>query len=321
MLRLVSSFALSLAIGLGAIAAHADTPPPAGFVRPPPPGQLVDIGGRRLHILCKGDAKGPTVIFEAGLSQYTANTTYGKAQDAIAPFARVCTYDRAGMGWSDPDPQPRTYPVMVQDLHRLLAAAKVPGPYVLVGHSMGGPLVRLYATTWPKEVAGVVLVDATAEATFPEVAATSAPIAAQIDAAVRGARPGQPIIGMPAGTPDETTMTFTPEILLAVKAEFEAFDHLPAAMKAPGGFGRLGATPLVVIRRGKDAADPPNATDLAWRAAQEQLATISTNSVLIVARNSGHTIPLDEPQVVAGGVRRVLDAGRSGAKLTQLAGD
>jgi pimeloyl-ACP methyl ester carboxylesterase len=129
---------------------------------------------------------------------------------------------------------------------------------------------------------------------------------------------------MPAGTPGQTTMTFTPEILLAVKGEFEAFDHLPAAMTAPGGFGKLGAVPLVVVRRGKNAADPPDATDLAWRASQEQLVAISTNSLLMVAQNSGHTIPLDEPEVVADAVRRVLDADRTGAGLAPpaaLAGD
>ena len=315
MLRLLSTLSLAFTLAAGALAAQAETPAAAGFVRPPPPGQMIDIGGRRLHILCKGEAKGPTVVFEAGLSQYTANATYGKAQDAIAPFARVCTYDRAGLGWSEPDPQPRTYPVMVDDLHRLLAAAGLKGPYVLVGHSIGGPLVRLYANTWPADVAGVVLVDATSEPTFPEIVAASASITAQIDAAVRGARPGAPIIGLPAGTPPETVMTFTPEIMLAVKGEFQAFDRLPAAMKAPGGFGKLGDVPLVVIRRGRNEADPPNATDLGWRAAQEQLAGLSTNSVVMVARNSGHTIPLDEPEVVADGVRRVLDAYRTGTHL------
>jgi pimeloyl-ACP methyl ester carboxylesterase len=276
---------------------------------------MIDIGGRRLHILCKGDAKGPTVVIEAGLSQYTANATYGKVQNAVAPFARVCTYDRAGLGWSEPAPQPRTYPAMVEDLHRLLAAAGLQGPFVLVGHSMGGLLVRLYARTWPADVAGVVLVDATSEPNFPETTAAEAAIVAQIDAAVHGARPGVPIIGLPAGTPPETAMSFTPEILLAVKGEFQAFDRLPAEMKAPGGFGKLGDIPLVVIRRGRNEADPPDASDLSWRAAQEQLVGLSTNSVLIVARNSGHVIPLDEPDVVAEGVRRVLDAIQSGHRL------
>ena len=86
------------------------TPPTTtSYVRPAAPGQLVDIGGRRLHIECKGSAAGPTVIVEAGLSQFTAHSTYGKAQDLIAGFARVCTYDRAGLGWSDVAPGARTH--------------------------------------------------------------------------------------------------------------------------------------------------------------------------------------------------------------------
>src|SRR5262245_46180563 len=82
----------------------------APYQKPPAPGQLVDIGGgKRLHLLCKGSGDGPTVIFEAGLSQWTATSTYGKAQDAIAGFARVCVYDRAGLGWSDGVPDGRTH--------------------------------------------------------------------------------------------------------------------------------------------------------------------------------------------------------------------
>jgi pimeloyl-ACP methyl ester carboxylesterase len=90
------------------------------------------------------------VIFEAGLSHYPPLMTYGKAQDAIAPFARVCLYDRAGLGWSDRGPAARTHADMVEDLHRLLAAAEVPGPYVLVGHSIGGLLVRQFVQAYPR---------------------------------------------------------------------------------------------------------------------------------------------------------------------------
>ena len=125
MLRPLFSLALTLALAVGAHAAQAQTPPPT---------DVDHLARRGLHILCKGDTKGPTVVFEAGLRQYPANATYGKAQAAIALFARVCTYDRAGLGWSEPDPRPRVYPAMVLDLHRLLAAARLEGPYVLVGH-------------------------------------------------------------------------------------------------------------------------------------------------------------------------------------------
>jgi pimeloyl-ACP methyl ester carboxylesterase len=266
-------------------------------------------------MLCKGSGDGPVVVIEAGLSQYTANSTYGRAQDAISSFARVCTYDRAGLGWSDPAPEDWTHNGMVQDLHGLLQAADIREPVILVGHSLGGLLVRSYVSAYPHDVVGVVLVDATSEANFAEIEAASAATVPQIDAALATARPGEPVVGMPAGTSPEVVMAFTPEILLGVKREFEALDRLPAAMKQPGGFGGLGDLPLIVISRGK-TSQPPSQADLQHRAGQEALATLSSNGLLIVAQNSGHTIPLDEPQVVADAVRRVTEAAGVGGSLT-----
>lgn len=296
----------------------APLPPtvPAGFVRPQAPGRRIDVGGRRLHILCKGDATGPTVIFEAGLSQFTANSTYSVAQDAIAPFARVCTYDRAGLGWSDAAPQGWTHAGMAMDLHALLAAAGEPGPYVIVAHSMGGLVARTSARTYPDEVAGLILLDATSDEDFDELAAAGATVVPQLDAAINSSTPGIPVVGMPAGTSPEVVMAFTPEILRGVKTEFEALDRLPAEMKRPGGFGDLGDLPLIVVRRGK-TEQPPSEEDLRHQRIQENLAKLSTDSTLIVAQNSGHTIPLDEPAVVADAVRRMVDGLRTGKRPTK----
>lgn len=319
------SFLLSIVPMAGpALRAQAQTPPspaqpltgPAAFVRPEAPGRLIDVGGRRLHFLSKGASAGPTVIFEAGLSQYTANSTLSLAQDAIAPFARVCTYDRAGLGWSDPAPEGWTQAGMVADLHALLAAAGEPGPYVIVAHSLGGLLARTYARTYPDEVVGLVLLDATSDEDFEELAAARAVTVPQLDAAISASRPGLPVIGLPAGTSPEVVLAFTPEVLRGVKVEFEALDRLPAEMKQPGGFGDLGDLPLIVVRRGR-TEQPPSAADLRHQRVQENLAGLSTNSALIVAQNSGHTIPLDEPAVVADAVRRMLDALRTGARLAE----
>jgi pimeloyl-ACP methyl ester carboxylesterase len=127
---------------------------------PPPIGQLVDAGGYRLHVACQGEG-GPTVVMEAATGE--TGLLWSLVQPGVAQTTRTCVYDRAGLGWSDPSPRPRTAAVMVEELRSLLASAEVPGPYVVVGHSFGGLLVRLYAARYPQEVAGLLLVDSAHE--------------------------------------------------------------------------------------------------------------------------------------------------------------
>jgi pimeloyl-ACP methyl ester carboxylesterase len=119
--------------------------------------RLVDVGGYRLALACQGEGA-PTVVLETGLSMESHE--WEAVQQQVAPFAHVCRYDRAGRGQSDPAPKPRSARQMVADLRALLRAAEIPGPYVLVGNSLGGIVTRLYAATYPEEVAGLVLVDA-----------------------------------------------------------------------------------------------------------------------------------------------------------------
>jgi len=122
----------------------------------PPPGQLLDMGGYRLHLHCKG--KGPTVVLEYG--QQGSYTDWYRVQPQLAEFARVCVYDRGGYGWSDPSPKSRVPSVMADELHTLLHSAGAAPPYILVGHSFGGLNTLMFAHKFPTEIAGVVLVDA-----------------------------------------------------------------------------------------------------------------------------------------------------------------
>ena len=122
----------------------------------PAPGQLVDVGRYRLHIHCVGQGS-PTVILEAAADMMSAD--WGWIQPEIARHTRVCAYDRAGMGWSEPGPQPRDARQVSAELHTLLTNAGIAGPYILVGHSAGGLYVRMYAARYPEEVVGMVLVD------------------------------------------------------------------------------------------------------------------------------------------------------------------
>jgi pimeloyl-ACP methyl ester carboxylesterase len=130
----------------------------------PPPGQMVDVGGYQMHIHCRGpegNDGGPTVVLDTGLGE--PSLSWGSVPEQIAEFARVCTYDRAGLGWSERSPTSRLPIHIVEELHTLLTRAQVKPPYVLVGHSNGGLYAYLYADEYPGEVAGLVLVDSTHE--------------------------------------------------------------------------------------------------------------------------------------------------------------
>ncbi len=122
----------------------------------PPPGRLVDVGGRRMHLVESGRGT-PVVVLESGIAASCLNWTNIHAE--VARFTRVCSYDRASLGWSDPARTPRVTSHLIDELHQLLDASNISGPYVLVGHSYGGMLVRAYAAKFPDEVAALVLVD------------------------------------------------------------------------------------------------------------------------------------------------------------------
>src|SRR5919199_1158755 len=143
---------LGVVVVLGFAGAVYESMAEAADVRAyPPPGQLVDVGGYRLHINCTGEGS-PTVVVESGWGDMSA--IWGWVQPEVAKTTRVCTYDRAGMGWSEASPEPRVAREYAKELHTLLANAQEPGPYVLVGHSMGGFTVLVYAQDYPARSRG-----------------------------------------------------------------------------------------------------------------------------------------------------------------------
>jgi pimeloyl-ACP methyl ester carboxylesterase len=147
--KLVSTFIVSICLVF-----------PANAAEPKPPGKLVDLGGHRLHVNCTGKGS-PTVVVENGLGDFSFD--WMLVQTQVSRFTRICTYDRAGYAWSDPGPKPRTFSQLNLELRDALSKLGDSGPYVLVGHSYGGPVVRNFATTYPRDVAGMVLVDASFE--------------------------------------------------------------------------------------------------------------------------------------------------------------
>jgi pimeloyl-ACP methyl ester carboxylesterase len=134
-----------------------------GYTRPH---ERVDIGGRKLNLYCLGQGE-PTVVFEAG--GFDAAFTWALVQPAVAARTRACSYDRAGLGYSDPSPRPPTPANVIEDLHALLGHGGIKGPVVLVGHSLGGFNMKLYAATYPEDVAGLVLIDPSEERTLARV--------------------------------------------------------------------------------------------------------------------------------------------------------
>ena len=290
---------------------------------PPPPGQLVDIGGgRRLHLLCSGQGS-PTVLLEAGGSAFAIDWTL--VQREIEKTNRVCSYDRAGMGWSDPLPA-NTPATDSADLHALLAAAKVPGPFVLVGASRGGLLIRTYLLDYPADIVGLVFVDPSSEdRLFNMVGNQAIAIAEMTPEQIRSTLPFYPVNvprrDVQRGTPfdklpaelhqqrlllDERLIASGPErvtpeqIFRSREAERVMLARLLASRKGPPP---LGDRPTVVLTRG----DQRHADREAVHAA---LARLSTRSRHTVVEGAGHEIHLFAPAAVIDAIREVTRPAR-----------
>jgi pimeloyl-ACP methyl ester carboxylesterase len=290
---------------------------------PPAPGELVDIGGRKLHLWCSGKGS-PTVIVESGASGFSID--WALVQPEVAKFTRICTYDRAGFAWSDQGPAINTVAQTMDDLHLLLRIAKVAPPYVLVGHSIGGLYVRAYQRRYPEEVAGLVLVDATPEddARYLVKGVDKAGIDMSYD---EMKLVYAPLIKNPPPMPQPWTEVPEPVDRLPVplqrarvwainkwlseidqsqwwitaeswKEEFIALRRLRLAQPYV-----LGNLPLVVLHRGK-RSEP------ALDRKEAELAKMSRVGVERVAKESNHMIHLYQPELVVQAIRDV--AGKAG---------
>lgn len=277
------------------------------------PGRLVDVGGYRLHLYCTGEGS-PTVILEAGggnpwLSWY-------KVQPQVAAFTRVCSYDRAGLGWSDLSPRPRTAMVIAEELHTLLHNAGIPGPFVLVGHSLGGMDARMFANRYPSEVAGMVLVDSShpdQEERFPPEAKKLAAASYYVIRAMQITLPiGLPRLLASRAAPPEVRSEYCAvfcrrQFLAAVRAEAAAQKESSAQVRTLGTLGNL---PLIVLSHDPDKMRfPRNLTEPVnreWARMQEELAHLSSNGSHLVVKGSGHDIQIDHPEAVVDAIREVV---------------
>ena len=322
--------------------ATAQTPPCSPPI--PPPGQLVDLGGWRVHLHCmgEGNAAQPTVILEAGAAGFSVDWSH--VQPEVARFARVCSYDRSGLGWSDLGPRPRTMRQQVWELHTLLDKAGVRPPYVLVGHSVGGILARLYAFTYPSEVVGMVLLDSGHERGVAVL--RDGKMVRLIETAT-----GRPIPPVKTSDPlreSDITENIRRQIEAAARqmtlhATEPPYDKLPADARRMRAWAfaqvkhwasndnpfegeelaallkkqteekyPLGDMPLLVLSRGTPENPRPEgrAHEDEHNRNQTSLLTLSRASKQVLARHSGHEIMLTEPDLVVSAIRDVVAAAR-----------
>ena len=268
----------------------------------PPPGQMVDVDGYRLHINCTGTGS-PTVVIVAGLGDWSTSWG-GVVQPEVAKTTRVCTYDRAGMGWSEANPLPSDAAQFARELHALLENANVQGPYVMVGHSLGGLIVRVFAHDYASEVAGVVLVDSMNPKQVTESLSNKLALFSSIEAAVARVGVGRLLVKLPAIAPslpagDEAyyPLLFRPQTFQTAANEYR---ELPASAAEAAAVTSFGDLPLIVLTARLN--DNPG-----WPEWQNELLQLSSNSQHLIAENSGHSIQVDEPDAAVSAILKMVE--------------
>lgn len=281
----------------------------------PASGKMIEIGDYRLHLNCTGEGS-PTVILDAGLGGGVLD--WALVQPEVAKLTRVCSFDHAGAGWSDSGIQPRTSQQIVQELHTLLGNAGISSPYVLVGHSLGGINVQLYASQYPQEVTGMVLVDATHESQFlrKEISAPSPlyPLLIKTFAPV----------GLPRLLLEQPSQNIPPDLAAERAALYSHTRHMYSVADEVSNIltsleqlraapMQLGNKPLIVLTKGNKQSTSSSSTEEAdkseevWQELQADLARHSSNGKQVIAENSGHYIQFDQPELVVDAISQVMN--------------
>jgi pimeloyl-ACP methyl ester carboxylesterase len=323
MKTLSASLAITLALCLIAGSVYQRSQQRAEQEQFPPPGQIVDVDGVSLHIDCRGQGS-PTLLIESGLMSGSAS--WGLVHDPLAQLTRVCAYDRAGMAWSEPSDEPLRAELVVQRLHRLLTRAGVEDKMVLMGMSAGGVFVREYYLQHPEDVVGMVLVDSSHEQQGSRLPELNGII--DLSALLRACSWMQPIgIVRALELLDESMLPaqLNGDLALLLRAQAYQSHTCEAMLNESDGFDlevvdiqppqRLGNLPLLVLSQGKRPADDEleglsreQADDLIvrWNDLQQELAALSTNSRRVIARESGHLIHLEQPELLISEVSQMI---------------
>lgn len=325
--------------------------PQADERAPEPPGRLVDVGGFNLHLHSNGTG-GPAVVLIAGAGDYSFD--WSLVQPGVSRFAQACSYDRAGAAWSDLGPTPRTMKQEAHELRLLLTNAGIKPPYVLVGHSVGGLILRVFAGQYPDDVAGAILVDSTHEDTT--LMYQGKIVRVRDGATGKPVPPVQTILSSPPKPPtaqDLEQAALNLKLFGPPKTE-PPFDKLPPDVQKVRLWARsnpklaaeaddfwaeelqalhaararspcpLGDTPLVVMVGASKTtgSPPPGVSAEQWQRLGDEkkqqkvgLTALSRNRQLVLAEKSGHHIQLDEPELVVEAIRQVVESARRGTNL------
>jgi pimeloyl-ACP methyl ester carboxylesterase len=333
------------AILLAAITVTAETPSP----EPTPLGKMVDLGGYRIHLYCSGRGK-QTIVLSPGGGDFSF--VWYLVQQQVQTFARVCSYDRAGYAWSDPGPQPLTFRQEAYELELALKLSGEKGPYILVGHSLGGLVAETFAEGYPDETAGMVMVDAPgpddtlsyfgklvrvrtlAHRTIPPIQTmkTSPPVSisnAEREQAMkyRSHRISPPYDRLPA---EIQKLQLWAQMLPAKVAVNEENDYIPEEFQLLyeiQQFGHpLGGKPLITMIgvKSQGGAPPPGLSQEQGHALYEErieekraFRRLSTNSKVIEVEDAGHAIHLEDPDAAVNAIREVMNAVLHAALLKQ----
>jgi pimeloyl-ACP methyl ester carboxylesterase len=280
-------------------------------------GKLIDVGGYRVHLYCTGTGSPTVVIVGAGFS-----IDWGLVQREAAKVTQVCSYDHSGIGWSDDGPKD-SCSLRVNEVHTALKNAGIPPPYVLVGHSLGALVARLYAGRYPDEVAGIVFVDHAIMLSGPNM--MMPPGSAPLPPPPPNARTGGPPPGMelmkPMGLEDDSNFSKLPAQDREAHLWFMAQPRNQKALQAnheivPGCFADADA---IVKEHSKPLGDKPlvdvDTNQSAGAELQKQLLSLSSNSKEMTADNSGHFVIIDRPDVVVDAINRVVRSARTKTPL------
>ena len=283
----------------------------------PPPGQLIAVDGRKQHLSCLGEGA-PTVILEAG---FTVNGSlhWYKVQPAASRSARVCSYDRAGILWSDRGEEPRDGNRIAEELHALLQTAGVPPPFVIVAHSVGGVFARIYDQRFPGEIAGFVFVDSShpeQQQRLPQTgnSGSGAPPGLSFFTGTGIVRSMMLPADPPAGTDADvhaTTMAYWPISAHAMFAEIASVERTTQEEEVRRS---LNPRPMVVLSRSIFSSDDER---IAWMRMQDEIAASSQNSIHRVVTDTRHNIQMERPDAVIEAIEQVVAAIRENKALSE----